>query len=109
MLRPGPGISWLPGKPIVLRLELPLPATLQPGQYHLAIGLIDAAASSERPVEFALKLSTRDSQGYYRVGTVRVSAKHCPVTQSTCNWIGEPGVSRAETGDRILRCAMNQS
>jgi hypothetical protein len=36
--------SWLPGKPIVLRLELPLPAALQPGQYQLAIGLFDAAA-----------------------------------------------------------------
>ena len=67
--------SWLPGKPMVLRLEWPLPAALQPGQYQLAIGLFDAAAGKERPVEFALKASARDPDGYYRVGTVSVSAE----------------------------------
>jgi hypothetical protein len=66
--------SWLPGKPIVLRLELPLPAALPPGHYQLAVGLFDAAAAKARPVEFALKESARDPEGYYRVGTVPVSA-----------------------------------
>lgn len=69
------GKSWLPGKPIVVRLELPLPATLEPGQYQLAIGVFDAAASRPRPVELALRESARDSGGYYRVGTVRLSAQ----------------------------------
>lgn len=64
--------SWLPGKPIVLRFELPLPAALQPGQYQLAVGLFAAAAGKARPVEFALKESARDLEGYYRVGTVPV-------------------------------------
>jgi hypothetical protein len=64
--------SWLPGKPIVLRFKLPLPAALQPGQYQLAIGLFDAAAGKARPVEFAIKESARDLEGYYRVGTVPV-------------------------------------
>jgi hypothetical protein len=67
--------SWRPGKPIVLRLTLPLPAALRPGQYQLAIGLFDAAAPKERPVEFAFKESARDSEGYYHVGTVPVSAE----------------------------------
>jgi hypothetical protein len=67
--------SWLPDKPIVLQLELPVPAALQPGPYQLAIGLFDAAAAKERPVEFALKESARNSEGYYRVGTVPVSAE----------------------------------
>jgi hypothetical protein len=66
--------SWLPGKPIVLPLDLPLPAALQPGQYQLSIGLLDAAAAKERPVELALKESARDPGGYYRVGTVLVAA-----------------------------------
>ncbi len=65
--------SWLPGRPIVLPLALPLPAAVEPGLYQLAIGLFDATAPQERPVEFALKESARDSQGYYRVGTMTVS------------------------------------
>jgi len=67
--------SWLPGRPIVLRLELPLPAALQSGQYQLAIALFDTVAAKEGPVEFALKESARDPEGYYRVGTVPVSAE----------------------------------
>jgi len=66
--------SWLPGRPIVLRCELPLPAALQPGQYQVAIGLFDAVAAKERPVEFALKESARDPEGYYRVATLLVCA-----------------------------------
>jgi len=66
--------SWLPGRPIVLRFELPLPATLRPGQYQFGIGLFDATTGKGRPVEFALKESARDPDGYYRVGTVTVSA-----------------------------------
>jgi hypothetical protein len=65
--------SWLPGQPIVLPLALPLPAAVEPGLYQLAIGLFDATAPKERPVEFALKESARDYQGYYRLGTVTVS------------------------------------
>jgi hypothetical protein len=65
--------SWLPGQPIVLPLALPLPAAVEPGLYQMAIGLFDATGPKERPVEFALKESARDSQRYYRVGTVTVS------------------------------------
>lgn len=66
--------AWLPGAPIVLGGEVPLPAGLKPGEYALAIGLFDRSTSRARPVEFALKASVRDSEGYYRLMDVSVSA-----------------------------------
>ncbi len=65
--------SWLPGKPIILRLELPLPATLRPGEHLLSLGLFDGSSADARPVEFALKEAARDTNGYYRVGTMTIS------------------------------------
>jgi hypothetical protein len=66
--------SWLPGAPIIVTSQLVLPADLQPGDYDLAIGLFDMTGSKERPVEFALKASARDAEGYYQLTTVPVSA-----------------------------------
>lgn len=86
------GTSWLPEQPIVVRFELPLPAALHPGRYPLAIGLFDAAAAKERPVEFALQESARDAAGYYRVGTVSVS----PRTMDA-----EPGWTRLFNGSNL--------
>jgi hypothetical protein len=65
--------TWLPGAPVVLRAELPLPATLRPGRYDVAIGLFDSKSNAERPVEFALKGDLRDPEGFYRVTAVSVS------------------------------------
>jgi hypothetical protein len=86
------GKSWLPGQPIVVRFELPLPAALQPGHYPLAIGLFDAAAAKERPVEFALQESARDRGGYYRVGAVAVSHRTMDA---------EPGWTRLFNGNNL--------
>jgi hypothetical protein len=67
--------SWLPGPPVSSRLDFVLPADLKPGDYALSLGLFDVREGKTRPVEFALKESTRDSECYYRVGTVPVSAE----------------------------------
>ncbi len=66
--------SWLPGAPVSLRYEMPLPSDLKPGSYDLAIGLFDLTDGKERPVEFALKASARDPAGYYRLASVPVTA-----------------------------------
>ena len=65
--------TWLPGAPVVLRHELPLPAHLTPGQYQVAIGLFDTTSPKQRPVEFALQIRLRDDVGYYRIATVQVA------------------------------------
>ena len=70
--------SWLPGVPVSSRYQLPLPADLKPGAYALAIGLFDLTDGKERPVEFALKASARDSEGYYRLTSVPVTAAPSP-------------------------------
>jgi len=66
--------SWLPGSSVTSRYEVPLPATLAPGQYQLSLGLFDVSSGKDRPVEFALKAGLRDREGYYRVATVSVTA-----------------------------------
>jgi hypothetical protein len=63
--------SWLPGAPVASRFEISLPPDLKPGDYALAIGLFDLHPGKERPLEFALKVSARDAEGYY--GLVNVS------------------------------------
>ena len=67
--------SWLPGEPIVLQTELPLPAELESGEYQLALGLFDTSGATARPVEFALQASIRDSDGYYRVGELTIAGE----------------------------------
>ncbi len=66
--------SWLPGVPVSLRYQLPLPSDLKPGNYALAIGLFDLTGAKEQPVEFALKASARDPEGYYKLTSVLVTA-----------------------------------
>lgn len=66
--------SWLPGAPVSLRYQLPVPSDLKPGSYDLAIGLFDLTDGKDRPVEFALKASARDPAGYYRLASVPVTA-----------------------------------
>jgi len=67
--------SWLPGPPVSSRLNFVLPADLKAGDYALFLGLFDVREGKTRPVEFALNASARDSEGYYRVGKVPVSAE----------------------------------
>ena len=67
------GKSWLPGAPIALHAEILLPAQLKPGEYELSVGLFDAASGKERAVEFALKATSRDAEGFYRVASLPVS------------------------------------
>ena len=54
--------------------ELPLPADLKPGEYTLSLGLFDVSEGKVRPVEFALQVSARDDQGYYRMAKVQIGA-----------------------------------
>ena len=67
--------SWLPGVPVSSRHQLPLPSDLKPGDYDLAIGLFDLTGGKERPVEFALKASVRDPEGYYKLASVVVDVR----------------------------------
>jgi hypothetical protein len=64
--------SWLPGAPIIVTNHLALPADLKSGDYDLAIALFDLTGGKERPVEFALKASVRDPEGYYKLASVPV-------------------------------------
>jgi hypothetical protein len=68
------GTSWLPGAPIVLRHELVLPSDLRAGSYEVALGLFDVSQGKTRAVEFALKASARDAEGYYQLMKVPVTA-----------------------------------
>jgi hypothetical protein len=64
--------AWMPGAPVTTRHELPLPADLKPGEYTLSLGLFDVSEGKVRPVEFALKISARDAEGYYRMAKVQI-------------------------------------
>jgi hypothetical protein len=66
--------SWLPGAPVSSRYALALPSDLKPGSYAVAIGLFDVHQGETRPVEFALKASAADAEGYYRLATLTVIA-----------------------------------
>jgi len=65
--------SWMPGPAVSTRFEFDLPASLKSGDYTLSLGLFDVREDKTRPVEFELKESARDSEGYYRVCTIAVS------------------------------------
>jgi hypothetical protein len=66
--------SWLPGAPVVSRYELALPTDLKDDSYPLALGLFDRSGSHERPVEFGLKASLRDRDGFYQLTKVQITA-----------------------------------
>ena len=66
--------SWLPGAPVVSRFELALPADLKAGSYEVALGLFDVNQGKTRVVDFALKSSLRDAEGYYRLARLPVAA-----------------------------------
>ena len=66
--------SWLPGPPVSSRYEFSLPPDLKPGPYTFCLGLFDIHEGRERPVEFALKPSALDPEGYYRLAQVSVAA-----------------------------------
>jgi len=68
------GKSWLPGAPIVLRYELVLPSDLKAGSYEVALGLFDVNQGRTRVVDFALKASARDAEGYYQLTKVPMTA-----------------------------------
>jgi hypothetical protein len=65
--------SWIPGGPVTSRYELSLPTDQKPGDYELSVGLFAVRNGRERPVEFALKESVRDTEGYYRLATTTVT------------------------------------
>ena len=62
----------MPGAPVTTRHGLQLPADLKPGEYTLSLGLFDVSQDKVRPVEFALKVSARDDEGYYRMAKVQI-------------------------------------
>ena len=66
--------SWLPGAPVVSRYELALPADLKAGSYEVALGLFYVNQGKTRAVDFALKSSLRDAEGYYRLARLPVAA-----------------------------------
>ena len=66
--------SWLPGAPVVSRYELALPADLKAGSYEVALGLFDVNQGKTRAVDFALKASVRDTEGYYQLTKLPVTA-----------------------------------
>jgi hypothetical protein len=76
------GKSWLPGAPVASKYELSLPADLKPDEYKLAIGLFDRSGSQERPVEFGLKALLRDSEGFYELTKVPVTAAQASDSKS---------------------------
>jgi hypothetical protein len=60
--------NWLPGKHSV-RDSLPLPASLPPGEYHLAVSIIDP--TGQRP-PFRLAMDAPAKDGRYRLSRVHV-------------------------------------
>lgn len=65
--------SWLPGPSIVINGQLALSAELKPGRYTVSLGLADGSSGKDKPVEFALTASSRESDGFYRVATVEIA------------------------------------
>jgi hypothetical protein len=59
--------SWVPGAQVVSRYEVALPAGLEAGSYEVALGLFDVSQGRTRAVDFALKSSLRDEEGYYQL------------------------------------------
>ena len=88
------GISWLPGAPVASQYEFSLPADLKPDEYQLAIGLFDRSGSQERPVEFGLKASLRDREGFYQLTKVPVTPAHASDSRA----IGTSRLRMAGTG-----------
>lgn len=76
--------TWLPGAPAVLQYDLAVPGDLEPGDCAFALGLFDAREGRQRPIEWALKRSARDPDGFYRVATVAIAGKHRERTTSPC-------------------------
>jgi hypothetical protein len=70
--------SWLPGTPIIVQNQLSLPADLKSGRYTVSLGLFDGSSGKDRPVEFALRASLREPEGYYRVAEVEVASTGKP-------------------------------
>jgi hypothetical protein len=66
-------LSWLPGPSVTCHYTLLLPPDLKPGNYALALGLFECRNGQERTVDFALKASARDPEGYYNLCQVRVT------------------------------------
>lgn len=60
--------NWLPGD-IIYDDAVFLPAEMPPGEYELAIGLLDP--HTRRP-KIKLPIEGRDSEGWHRLGTIRV-------------------------------------
>jgi hypothetical protein len=65
--------SWLPGALIIVQNQLAVPADLKSGRYTVSLGLFDGSSGKDRPVEFALLASHRESDGFYQVAEVEVS------------------------------------
>lgn len=65
--------AWLPGPPVSSRYEFALPADLKSGRYELALGLFDVRPGQQRPVEFGLKTTVRDPDGFYRIASIRIA------------------------------------
>ena len=70
--------SWLSGTPIIVQNQLALPADLKSGRYTVSLGLFDGSSGKDRPVEFALRASLREPEGYYRVAEVEVASTGKP-------------------------------
>ncbi len=66
--------SWLPGAPVIVQHQLPLPADLKAGRYTMSLGLFDRSPGQERPVEFALQARLREPAGYYRLSEVEITS-----------------------------------
>ncbi len=60
--------QWLPGEHAVTE-PLELPATLEPGEYDLVLGLVDPTGT-RRP--FLLAIDAPEKDGRYTVGRVRI-------------------------------------
>jgi hypothetical protein len=64
--------SWLPGTPVSVEGQVPLRRDFPPGACALSVGLFDVTVGKERPVEFGLKASARDQDGYYELLKIQV-------------------------------------
>jgi hypothetical protein len=57
-----------------VRHELVLPPGLEAGSYDVSLGLFDVSQGKPRAVEFALRASARDADGYYTLTKMAVTA-----------------------------------